>query len=219
MTEQEAAPRQLTIGQQQHLANLEEHRKRRRQVKRAKKREQAQQAKQEARARIEALILIADRAKNQRMYWVANKIFRYLIKQYFAILTNERLIFIESHQTEGTSLPPGMRAKIGLVKSSNCTFKLRSVGKICDLPPDMQQAWRTLLTSFDGPDLAVLKSPISEATICIPTPRLQPNIRALMYAFGKRVPRHVSTRVPKIDPNEQLRIGQDLASMRIRLPW
>lgn len=188
-------------------------------AKRLRKRELAQQAQQRAHAHIEVLISIANRAKDQSMHWVSNKIFRYLIKQYFAILRKERLIFIESHQASTVTIPPGMHSKIGLVKSSGLSLKLRSVGKICDLPLDMQEAWHLLCTSFDGPDLAVLKSPISEASICIPVPRLTPNMRALMYAFGKRVPRHTSTRVTSVDPEKQLQILKDLAASRTRLPW
>jgi hypothetical protein len=202
MTEQASAPRQLS----------------RTAVKRLRKREQARQAQRAAHADMEALILIADRAKDQSMYWISNKIFRYLIKRYFAILRKERLIFIESHRDSGIAIPPGIHSKIGLVKGDGISFKLRSVGKICNLPLDMQEAWHLLCTSFDGPDLAVLKSPISDASICIPVPRLEPNKRALMYAFGKRIPRHTSTRVTSNDPEQQLQILKDLAASRTRLP-
>lgn len=147
--------------------------------------------------RIERLIRLANRAKDNSAYEIANLVFAILISHYFRYLRKHGLLLLESSRPQPMVIPDELRQWF----EDAC-----KAHRQCDNYPYLDYAKRRLhsLESKEvwglvqrrgGSNLATIVSPLAGQHLCIPTPRLRPHVRGAVYLAGIQVVRHTSTRI------------------------
>lgn len=147
-------------------------------------------------AHIDALMRLANQAKNHSEYGVASQIFAFLVYRYFRVFANHGLILLESSRPQAMFIPSKLKEWIRRAyPESSCTRSpYLDFTEYSSFPQEVKEVWGLVCRSGRA-NLVTLLSPCSDERLCIPTPRLKGNARGILYVVAQQVPRHTSARV------------------------